>query len=66
MSKEPTMRALWSDAFYDMDECGDTRNDFAEKTGKKIRGELDEIKFAIQDLEPKKAIELIKEMQGEY
>lgn len=60
------MNIFWSDAFFDMDECLNTREEFTKDVGREIKNDLDEIKFAIQDMEPKKAIELIKEMQRKY
>jgi len=60
------MKAFWNDLFYDMEECGLTKEEFAEKAGEDFRDELDRIYWAIKDHEPKKAFEVIQECKKGY
>lgn len=60
------MKAIWDNMFFDIDECNDSREDAVNRISKTIRDDLDEIKFAIQDLKPLEAIEKIKQMQKDY
>jgi uncharacterized protein YcaQ len=60
------MKPFWDNHFHDMDHCGVTREQFAERAGKEIRDDIDRVLRAIQDHEPKKAMELIAEMKKDY
>ncbi len=57
------MKNFWSDFFYDIDECGQTREQAVGEAGLIIAKDLIEAQQAIENLEPKKAIELIREIR---
>lgn len=50
------MKAFWDNLFFDMEECGLTKEQFAEKAGEEFRSELDRIYWAINDHEPKRLL----------
>ncbi len=60
------MKTIYSDMFYDMRENNCTEEEVATAHSKFINDDLDAVKAAIQDLEPKKAIEKINKMKEEY
>jgi hypothetical protein len=60
------MEAFWDDLFYDMDECGLTREGFANKAGVAIRDDLRRIEDAIEEHDGKKALALIEEFKQNY
>jgi|GEM_PF-5753034 len=60
------MKSFWDDLFFDMDECGITREEFALKGGAEIRDNFTQIENAICSHEPKKALEIIKECNGYF
>lgn len=60
------MKAFWDNLFFDMDECGITRDQFALKAGTEIRDDLRRIEDAIRKYDGKKALELIDELKNEY
>jgi hypothetical protein len=49
-----------------MDECGYDRSAFVLKASREIRDDVTEIEYAIKELEPKKALELIQKMKSNY
>jgi len=57
------MKNFWKDIFYDIDEGNSTREDAIGSVGCTIAGDLIDAEKAIQDLEPKKAIEIIREIR---
>jgi hypothetical protein len=60
------MKAFWDDYFYDMDECGMSREEMAEKAGKDIRDDFDKIKRAIESHDGKQALFFIEELKRYY
>ncbi len=60
------MKTIYSDMFYDIRENNCTEEEVATELSKFINDDLDAVKAAIQDLEPKKAIEKINKMMEEY
>ena len=54
------MKDFWNDIFYDVDEGNSTREEAVSGAGCTIAGDLIDAEKAIQDLEPKKAIEIIR------
>ncbi|MFW6122040.1 MAG: hypothetical protein ACOC80_14250 [Petrotogales bacterium] len=60
------MKAFWDDLFFDMDECGDSREDFVKKASDNIHCDLNKIFDLIEKHEPKKAMEFIEKIKKDY
>lgn len=60
------MKAFWDNLFYDMEECGLSKEDFAKKAGGEIRNDLSCIEDAIREHDGKKALALIDEFKTQY
>jgi hypothetical protein len=60
------MKSFWDNLFYDIDECGLSREEFAEKAGEEVRDDLNRIKRAIEEHDGKKALFIIKETSRHY
>ena len=58
------MKNFWKDIFYDIDEGNSTRDEAISRAGCTIAGDLIDAEKAIQDLDPKKAIEIIREIRN--
>ena len=61
--EEGAVKGFWDDLFYDMDECGLSREDFAMKAGNEIRADLRQIEDAIRGYDGKAALALIAKMK---
>jgi hypothetical protein len=59
------MKTIWSNLFYDLENCGDTKEDFAKKAGDDIRSSLSDIERKLKSFETKEALELIKNLKSE-
>ena len=57
------MKAVWSDMFYDIDECNESRDEATKGVALSICRDLIEAENAIEQLEPKKAIEILREIR---
>ena len=60
------MKAFWDNLFYDMAECGLSKEDFAKKAGKDIREDLCRIEDAIREYDGKEALALIAGFKNWY
>ncbi len=59
------MKPIWENLFYDLDNCGDTQEDFSRKAGEDICNDLDEIERKLRSFETKEALELIQALKKE-
>ena len=60
------MKAIWDNYFFDMDECGLTREQFAEKAGAEVRRVVEDIEYYLKKLDTKKVLSIIKEVKEMY
>lgn len=60
------MKEFWDNLFYDMAECGLSKDDFAIKAGDNIRDDLRRIEDKIKEHDGKAALNLIDELKKEY
>lgn len=65
-TKERTMKAFWSDFFFDIEECGMDKETAAIKGGNEIRDDLRRIEDAIRSHDGKNALAVIEELKGYY
>lgn len=60
------MKAFWDNYFFDLDESGLTKEEFAAKAGAEVRDSLDRIETAIRMFDLQKAFKLIEAAKSEY
>ena len=60
------MKLIWSNYFYDMDECGLTREQMADKVGAEVRKVVEDIEYYLRRLDTKKVLSIIEETKEVY
>ena len=57
--KDPIKSNFWSDLFFDIDECNQTKKEAAIQGGNEIKHDLKRIRESIENHQPKEAMEMI-------